>query len=219
MKRIYINPLPVRLWHWFNALCFIVLILSGIQIRYIGQIDLGLQFRTAVLLHNYTGFAVGASFVVWLVYHLFSDKVTVFQTEPTRVQFYEAAWKQLKYYSWGMLVGDRNPQHVTPWHKFNPLQSMTYQIVVMILLPIQFLTGLLLWNVERFSVYVNLLGGVRVVDTIHVIIFIFLTAFVCMHAYMASLGEKPSTHFKEMITGYEEIDEAAEAAAPGAPKA
>jgi thiosulfate reductase cytochrome b subunit len=137
----------------------------------------------------------------------------VFQSEPTRAQFYELAWKQLKYYSWGMLVGDKNPQHVTPWRKFNPLQSTTYQIVVMLLLPLQFCTGLLLWNVKRFAPVVDFIGGVRVVDTIHVVLFICLTAFVCMHAYMASLGEKPSTHFKEMFTGYEELDDDAPDAA------
>ena len=32
----YINPLPVRIWHWVNALGFVLLILTGFQIRYTG---------------------------------------------------------------------------------------------------------------------------------------------------------------------------------------
>jgi thiosulfate reductase cytochrome b subunit len=37
-----------------------------------------------------------------------------------------------------------------------------------------------------------------------VLIFIFFTAFIMVHAYMGALGATPSAHFKEMFTGYEE---------------
>ena len=54
---------------------------------------------------------------------------------------------------------------------------------------------------------VELFGGVRVVDTVHVLIFIFFTAFIFIHPYLASLGHTPMAHFKAMFTGYEEIEE------------
>ena len=31
MEKIYIHPLPVRIWHWVNALGFLVLIATGIR--------------------------------------------------------------------------------------------------------------------------------------------------------------------------------------------
>ncbi|MEK7196199.1 MAG: cytochrome b/b6 domain-containing protein, partial [Nitrospirota bacterium] len=34
MKKIYLHPLPVRVWHWINALSFLLLIVTGLQIRY-----------------------------------------------------------------------------------------------------------------------------------------------------------------------------------------
>jgi len=34
MKKIYLHALPVRVWHWVNALSFFVLIGTGAQIRY-----------------------------------------------------------------------------------------------------------------------------------------------------------------------------------------
>ena len=34
--KIYVHPLPVRIWHWTNALGFVALILTGVQIRYVG---------------------------------------------------------------------------------------------------------------------------------------------------------------------------------------
>ena len=39
MSKLYINPLPVRLWHWANAVLFIVLVVTGVQIRYLDLFD------------------------------------------------------------------------------------------------------------------------------------------------------------------------------------
>ena len=77
---------------------------------------------------------------------------------------------------------------------------------MLIVVPIQLLTGILLWNIEGFEKWINMLGGVRVVDTIHVLVFIFFVSFIFIHAYMGALGHTPSAHFKEMITGYEDHD-------------
>jgi thiosulfate reductase cytochrome b subunit len=43
-----------------------------------------------------------------------------------------------------------------------------------------------------------------VVNTIHVLLFILFAFFIIIHAYMGVLGKKPSSHYKEMFTGYEE---------------
>mgnify|MGYP003337825814 CR=1 FL=1 len=70
MQRIYVHPLPVRIWHWINALGFIALIVTGIQIRYVELIGL-LSFRSAVQLHNWVGFVLIANFFVWFLFYLF----------------------------------------------------------------------------------------------------------------------------------------------------
>ena len=41
MHKIYIHPLPVRIWHWTNAVGFVLMILTGMQIRYVGLIGRG----------------------------------------------------------------------------------------------------------------------------------------------------------------------------------
>jgi thiosulfate reductase cytochrome b subunit len=87
------------------------------------------------------------------------------------------------------------------------MQGMTYQVIMLLLVPLQFYTGLLLWDVDRFSPMIDVLGGVRVVDTAHVLIFIFFLGFVFVHPYLASLGHTRSAHFRAMITGYEDVDE------------
>jgi thiosulfate reductase cytochrome b subunit len=84
---------------------------------------------------------------------------------------------------------------------------MMYQIIMMLLVPLLFFTGVLLWDVTRFSSIVEMFGGVRVVDTVHVLLFIFFSGFIIVHIYLASLGHTPSAHFKAMVTGYEEVED------------
>jgi thiosulfate reductase cytochrome b subunit len=203
MKRIYIHPLPVRIWHWTNAVGFVLMILTGLQLRYMDLIDV-ISFRTAVQLHQWIGVVLIANFAIWLGFYLFTDKIKAYHPELSPRKHFLGSFRQIMYYGYGIFKGDPNPHHITAYHKFNPLQSMLYQIVMLLLVPIQFYTGILLWDVKRFSAQVEFLGGVRVVDTIHVLIFIFFVSYILIHAYLGSLGETRSAHYKAMWTGYEE---------------
>ena len=206
MARLYVNPLPVRIWHWVNAIGFVVLILTGLNIRYTDVVSL-MSFPTAVAVHNYTGLALIANYFIWLCFYLFTDKITVYHPELDPRKYFTDSLKQALYYGYGIFRGQPNPHHVTAYRKFNALQSTMYQIVMMVLVPVQFYTGLLLWDLERFAGSVQFLGGVRAVATIHVLLFIFFTAFIFGHVYLASLGHTASAHFKAMITGYEDVDD------------
>jgi thiosulfate reductase cytochrome b subunit len=209
MEKLYVHPLPVRMWHWINAIGFVLMIVTGIQIRYIGLIHL-MSFKTAVVAHNWIGFVLIANFFVWLLFYLSSDKIKVYHPELSPMKHFRNSFRQLQFYGYGIFKGDPNPHHVSVYHKFNPMQSMAYQIVMMLLVPLQFGTGVLLWDVKRFSTVIDLFGGLRVVDTVHVLIFIFFSAFILLHPYLASLGHTTLAHFKAMFTGYEEIEEGPE---------
>ena len=206
MQRIYVHPLPVRIWHWINAFGFVAMILTGIQIRYVGLINL-MSFKTAVVLHNWIGFVLIANFFIWFLFYLFSDKIKVYHPELSPVKHFRDSFRQLKYYGYGIFRGDPNPHHVSVYRKFNAMQSMTYQVTMLLLVPLEFFTGVLLWDVMRFSGMVELFGGVRVVDTVHVVIFIFFTGFIFIHPYLASLGHTPMAHFRAMFSGYEEVED------------
>ena len=203
MTKVYVNPLPVRVWHWANALMFIVLIVTGVQIRYLDLFSL-MSFRTAVVVHNWVAFALIANFFIWLLFYLFSDRNKAYHPEFNIVKLADQSLKQMLYYGYGMFRGEPNPHHIDPYDKFNPLQRMLYQILMLFLLPLQFATGLMLWDVKRFQPYIDMVGGVRVVDTVHVLIFIFFVFYMFFHPYLATLGHTPTAHIKAMITGYEE---------------
>jgi thiosulfate reductase cytochrome b subunit len=219
MQRIYIHPLPVRIWHWINAIGFVTMILTGTQIRYIELIDV-LSFRTAVTLHNWVGLLLIGNYFVWLLLYLFTDKIRVYHPELSPTKHFRDTFRQLQYYGYGIFKGSPNPHHLSAYDKFNPMQSMMYQVVMFLLVPLVFVTGVVLWDVKGFSGAVEFFGGVRIVDTVHVLIFIFFVFFVLFHIYMGSLGHTATAHYKAMfLTGYEDVDEEAGANEPASGEA
>jgi thiosulfate reductase cytochrome b subunit len=210
MDRVYLHPLPVRIWHWINAAACVLLFLTGIQIRYVGIVDV-MPFRIAVGIHNWTGFVLIANFFLWLGFYLSSNRIKVYHTELNPNKFFLACFRQMMYYGYGIIRQDPEPFHPTAFNKFNALQAMTYQMLMFLVIPVQAFTGILLWDLTRFSGTVTLLGGVRVVDTVHVLIFIFFAAFIPAHAYLGTLGRTSLQHYKEMVTGYAEEEKSADA--------
>ena len=206
-ERMYINPLPVRIWHWVNALGFILLILTGLQIRYADQLSV-MSFEMAVKTHNWIAFTVIANYFLWLGFYLFTDKIKVYHPELDAKKFFDKAFRQILHYSYGIFRGRKGPHKVLPLDKFNALQSMTYQIVMLLVIPLQFVTGIMMWDVKRFEKPIAMLGGIENIDTVHILIFIFFVGFTIAHAYMGALGHSRTAHFKEMFTGYK--DEPAE---------
>jgi len=205
MKKVYVNPLPVRIWHWINALGFIILIITGAQIRFADPMGLT-SLRTAFELHKWIGLIVSANYLLWLIYYLSSGKLfkVYFSYLWKPAEFIKNSIKQGKYYSYGVMMGDKNPHHPTPEDKFNPLQQITYLIIMIVLLPLEIITGFMLWTPKFFGPLIDVLGGTYNVILIHVALGIFFTFFIFVHAYLGTLGNTPLEDYKAMITGYKE---------------
>ncbi|MBM4140673.1 MAG: cytochrome B [Nitrospira sp.] len=207
MIRIYLHPIPIRIWHWINALGFIILIITGIQMRY-GNIIKLFSFETAVDIHSWTGFILIANYFIWLFYYLLTFKIKIYFPPITHpIQFTKDSIRQAKFYGYGIFVGDPNPHHPTPDNKFNPMQKISYLMIMASLIPVQIITGLFLWDPKLFSKWINLVGGIQIVSMIHVLLFIFFSAFIVVHFYLATLGHTPLAHIKAMFSGYEEEEE------------
>ncbi len=204
MKRIYLHPLPVRIWHWIHAACIVLLVLSGIQIRYADHIHF-MSLKDAVNFHNIIGIIVSIDFLLWFGYYVFTGKIKTYF--PTAEEILHGAIRQIRYYGYGIFKGEPNPFHPTPDNKFNPLQKGAYMTIMLVLLPLQIVTGIILLDVEKWSYIVDFLGGIKVVDAIHVLLFFFFASFIIAHFYLATLGHTPLAHFKAMITGWEEEPE------------
>jgi thiosulfate reductase cytochrome b subunit len=207
MKKIYLHPLPIRFWHWVNAFGFIILIVTGVQIRF-GNILHLFSFNTAVKVHSWLGFILLANYFIWLLYYLLTLKIKIYIPPISHpMEFTKKALIQAKFYGWGIMVGDENPHHSTPDNKFNPMQQVSYLMIMAALIPVQIITGLFLWDPNLFGKYIGLIGGIQVADMIHVLLFIFFSAFIIVHFYLATLGHTTWAHIIAMFTGYEEEHE------------
>jgi thiosulfate reductase cytochrome b subunit len=200
-RMLYINHAPIRVWHWVNAAAFIFLLLTGVQIRFAEQLD-WFPLEEAVHLHNYVGFMVISNYFLWLFYSLGSGQIRLYI--PSLKNIVGRIRAQVVYYAFGIFRGDPNPHQVTLENKFNVMQQQAYAAIMFLLLPLQIVTGLFLWEIKRFKNYIDFMGGIMIVDLIHVILFFFFAAFLIVHIYLATLGHSPLAHIKAMFTGYEE---------------
>lgn len=200
-KMIYIHHAPIRVWHWVNAAAFIFLLITGVQIRFAEHLD-WFSLEEAIHLHNYVGFMVISNYCLWLVYCLASGQIRMYI--PSCKNVVQRIMEQVVYYSYGIFRGDHNPHVITPECKFNLMQQKTYAMIMFVLVPLQITTGLFLWEIKRFENYIQFMGGIRIVNLVHVLLFFFFAAFMVGHIYLATLGHTPLAHIKAMFTGYEE---------------
>jgi thiosulfate reductase cytochrome b subunit len=202
-SRIMLVSMPIRIWHFVHGICIILLILTGIPLRYPDLYVLFGTVRKTVQLHNLFGFIVTADYFLWFIYYVMKREM-VKQYIPTIKDLTEGTMRQGNYYFFRIFFGDPAPFEPSPEAKFNSLQKITYAGIMLFILPLQIFTGILLIDLEFFLPVIAVLGGVRVVDAFHVILAYVFTSFLIMHLYLATLGHTFSAHFKMIILGYEE---------------
>ena len=204
MKRIYLHPLPLRIWHWVNAFIVILLLITGIELRIPGIATLPAN-STALLVHKYLGWAMMISFVFWLVYALISGNLR--RHYGIRKQDFQGTFGQAEYYLFSIFKGKENPFRPSPDEKFNPLQKLAYGAIMFVFTPAIVVTGLLLSNILPFRKYILLLNAAKGMDAIHVIVAYVFALYLVIHIYMATLGRNTLSHIKAMVVGYEEEPE------------
>lgn len=201
MSKTYLHPLPLRIWHWINASIIIALILTGIQLR-MPFIQIYPDYRNVVVVHKYLGYAMSVSFLFWFFYYLFTGgfKKHYF----IHLKDIKAMPGQALYYMIYIFKGGENPFKPSPDNKFNPMQRLTYSLVMFIFTPVIIFTGILFGDILYFFAWIKFLGGLRIIDAIHVSVAYFFIFYLIVHIYMATLGPKLVSHIKAMISGYEE---------------
>ncbi|HPH42534.1 MAG: Quinone-reactive Ni/Fe-hydrogenase B-type cytochrome subunit [Deltaproteobacteria bacterium ADurb.Bin026] len=201
MSGIYLHPLPIRIWHWTNAFIVFVLIITGIQLR-TPSINIIQDYRTVVLLHKYFGFAMTASFLFWFFYYIITGGLIKYYL--LRIKDIKGMPLQVLYYVFFIFNGKKNPFYPSTDNKFNPMQKLAYSSVMFVFTPLIIITGILFSDITYFFSWIKTIGGLRILDAIHVATAYIFVLYLVVHIYMATLGEKPHSHVKGMITGYEE---------------
>ncbi|MDA8124666.1 MAG: cytochrome b/b6 domain-containing protein [Deltaproteobacteria bacterium] len=201
MNRLYLHPLPLRIWHWFNALVVAVLIGTGLYLRGEGVAALR-PHDPALLAHKAAGLLLVVATCFWLVYALSNPQRRGqyrFQAADLRNGFFQA-----KYYLHGIFQGGENPFQPSAAAKYNPLQKLAYDTVMFLFLPWLSLTGLLFLDVPLWRPLVLAENWMGVLGFIHVALAYLLVLYLLVHLYMATLGKTVLSHTRAMLSGYEE---------------
>jgi len=201
MTRAPLHPLAIRIWHWTNASLILLLLLTAVQLR-APEVAIFGKFGNAVWLHKHAGFCAAGSFAFWLLYVVPSGAFWRHYM-PTASDI-TGMWRQAIYYAWGMFRGARNPFSPTPSRKFDPLQKFVYILMMIVVTPLSLFTGILFSDILFFRRCIEGLGGLRVLDLLHVAAAYAFLLYTLVHIYMATTGPSVLSYFKAMIVGHDE---------------
>jgi len=201
-EKIYFYPLWLRIWHGFNALGIIVLIITGLSIQ--SSIDSTvIGFNLVVRLHNIAGIMVTLSYLCFFIGNLVSGNGIFYLLKLKG--FFNRITKQSVYYAWGMFHGKEYPFPLSAKRKFNPLQQFIYVVVMYLVVPVVITTGIALLFPEIIIDNVYGVSGVFVTAVLHSAMGFFISVFLIIHLYVASIGKLPLENFKSIISGWHHI--------------
>lgn len=201
MATVYHYPVWVRIWHGINALLFLVLIVTGISMHYANQQFNLIGFNTAVSLHNVSGIILSANYIIFLVYNRFTTNGNHYRI--TTSGLLSANIRQFNYYVKGIFKGQKPPYPVDQSRKFNPLQTMSYVIVMYFLMFLIIISGWALIFPE--VVFVKQLfgtSGIHLTAVLHFVVGYLLSIFLVVHVYLCIIPKPFGSSFRAMLTGW-----------------
>lgn len=203
LKRVYMYSVYERQWHWLQTALIFGLIFTGLVIHKPDKFGL-FSFDYIVQVHNILAIILLINAALAAFYHLASGEIQQFLPKPHG--FFNDAIVQAKYYIRGIFKGEEHPFAKTRQRKMNPLQQMTYLMILNVLLPAQVITGILMWGAQHFPNLTASLGGLPFLAPLHTIVAWLFASFIVAHVYLTTTGHTPLTNIKAMISGWDEVE-------------
>lgn len=202
-ERIYFYPAWIRVWHLFNAILIILLIISGISMQYSDVDSPFMDFNLAVSMHNTSGILLTVSYFVFVIGNIVSKNGKYYQMKFKGLG--ERLWKQSRYYAFGYFKGEEAPFPVNRNRKFNPLQKVAYVFTMYLALPLLFITGWALLFPEFILKEVFKVSGIFLTAQLHIVMGFLVSLFLIIHIYVSTMGKSPTSNFKSIATGWQEV--------------
>jgi thiosulfate reductase cytochrome b subunit len=210
VKRVYMYAVYERFWHWLQTFTIVLLLFTGLIIHRPDMFGL-LSFPGVVIVHNVLAAILVINAALSLFYHLASGEIRQFIPRP--YGFFDQAIVQAKYYLGGIFKRDPHPFEKTPQKKLNPLQQMTYFGILNVLLPLQVITGALMWGVQQWPQIVEdplqgtgWLGGLPFLAPFHSLVAWTFASFIVAHVYLTTTSHEPLAGIKAMMIGWDEVE-------------
>ncbi|MEW6403319.1 MAG: cytochrome b/b6 domain-containing protein [Chloroflexota bacterium] len=202
-ERVYMYESYRRFWHWLQTTSIVILLLTGLIIHRPDMFG-AFSFRGVVVVHNVVAAILVLNALLSIFYHVATERMQEYIPRP--YGFFDDAIVQAKYYISGIFKGEGHPFEKTPNNRMNPIQKVTYFAILNVLLPLQILTGALMWGVQRWPNIAHLFGGLPSLAPFHSLVAWAFGAFIVVHVYMTTTGATPLEAIRAMVTGYENVE-------------
>lgn len=208
--KAYVWELPIRIYHWVNAVCIVILMLTGI---YIGKPFAGAGIPEEAYysnlmgwtryIHFFTAFVFTASFIYRMYWCFMGNKFSKFN--PLRWVFWKDTWETIKFY---LFLPNKKPHFVG----HNPLAYLSYWIFNYLGSLIVILTGFYMYfEPQKETVWAKMFAWVPYIfgDSYlsrswhHWTAWAFML-FIVLHVYLAFRDDylERCGSISSMFTGY-----------------
>lgn len=224
-RLIFRHRLSTRIWHWLNAVAVIVMLMTGLTIsnahprlywghygfdpatawielpRWPGWMTIPSFYSLAIARNWHLAFAWVFAFgllmymAISLINGHFKRDMALNRTEVSSAH----------------LIADFKKHARLDFHdphgRYNPIQKLTYSLVLFVMLPVLILTGLTLSPAmdAAWPWLVDLFGGRQSARSIHFIMAAGIGAFIVVHLLLVLLAG-PINEMRSMITGWFKIE-------------
>lgn len=192
LTTVYVYEAPVRLWHWVNALCILVLCVTGYFIgapfpTLSGEASAHYLMGTIRFVHFSAGYILAVGFLGWIIWAFFGNKYSreLFTFPFWRASFWKGFFTEVQWYAF---LKPRPLKFVG----HNPLAQVFLFFVMVLGLAFMILTGFALysegtglgsWQDRLFGWVIPLLGGSMQVHTLHHLGMWVIIVFIIIHVY------------------------------------
>jgi thiosulfate reductase cytochrome b subunit len=197
LRRVLIFTRFERFWHWSQMVLIVTMLVTGFAIHGVHR---EIDFDTAVTVHTLAALALLA---LWIL-----SSFWMFTTGNWKhyMPTVNGLGKVIRFYSYGIFLGERHPYRKAFWRKHNPLQAVAYLALKIVLFPAIWVSGLLYLLYFAWGDFPNAPAWLEWVAMAHTVTAYAILAFVIVHVYMLTIGHSFREHVKPMLTGFDEVD-------------
>ncbi len=195
-ERVYIFKGFERFWHWAQAVLVLCLMFTGFETH--GSFA-ALGFQKAVELHTLAAWSLVGLWVFAVFWHLTTGEWRHYI--PTT----EKLMVMARFYASGIFRHEPHPYRPTSQSKHNPLQRLTYLLILVLVSPLLWISGVLYLFQDRWAAWGWQALQLSWVATAHTAGAFLMLAFFITHIYMITTGHTLFSQTRAMLTGWEEV--------------
>jgi thiosulfate reductase cytochrome b subunit len=163
-----------------------------------------IPFVSSVKMHNICGIGLSLNYFIFFIGNMVSGNGKYYKIRLKGLA--SAVNFQLKYYLHGYFRKGKTSFPSTENRKFDPLQAISYSLVMYTGVPLLILTGWCLLFPETIPGRISGVSGILLTDLLHVITGFLLSIFMFVHIYMCTIGTRPGSNFRAILTGWQTIE-------------